>query len=81
MIGVSHNTQIHNIVLETVIIMICVSHEIRIHITLESNYYDLRSVKREAQRKSCALPLDFYDMYDPRKFCDQIVHLDYNFQF
>ena len=36
LVGVSHETRIHNIALESVIIMIGVSHETRNHIALES---------------------------------------------
>ena len=62
-----------------VIIMINMSHKTQNHITLERNYYYWRVVRREVQRKSSVAPPDFYGMYDPRKFCDWIAHVDYYF--
>jgi len=85
MIGVllSHEIRIHNIALESEIILIGVllSHETRIHnITLECKYYCWCAVRREeVQRKCNVTPLDFYNTYDPREFCEWIVHLYYYF--
>ena len=50
------------------------------HHTKERNHYDRRIVRREKiQRDSSVAPLDFYDTYDLREFCDWIAYLDYYF--
>ena len=50
------------------------------HHTKERNHYDRRVVRREkVQRDSSVVPLDFYDTYDLREFCDWIAYLDYYF--